>query len=166
MPLEIMFAKCWLPQRVNNIYASCITLCMFTRCYNRQGLRIMNNSTTVNSLASGRSGCDFKNSIFNLVLLIGIFRSSHDNALRWMPQNLFEDSSTLVQVMAWCRQATSHYLSLCWPSSMSPYGVTRPQWVKKIRKIIHDLLWDFLPILAKVYLCTCKRCVYFGAKNI
>ena len=30
--------------------------------------------------------------------------------------------------MAWCRQATSHYLSLCWPRSMSPYGVTGPQW--------------------------------------
>ena len=27
------------------------------------------------------------------------------------------------------RQATSHYLSQCWPSSMSPCGVTRPQWV-------------------------------------
>ena len=31
--------------------------------------------------------------------------------------------------MAWCRQATSHYLSQCWPRSMSPNGVTRPQWV-------------------------------------
>ena len=40
------------------------------------------------------------------------------------------DKSTLVQVMDWCRQATSHYLSQCWPRSMSPYGVTRPQWVK------------------------------------
>ena len=38
--------------------------------------------------------------------------------------------STLVQVMAWCRQATSHYLSQCWPRYVSPYGVTRPQWVK------------------------------------
>ena len=37
--------------------------------------------------------------------------------------------STLVQVMAWCRQATSHYLSQCCPRSQSPYGVTRPQWV-------------------------------------
>ena len=37
--------------------------------------------------------------------------------------------STLVQVMAWCHQATSHNLSQCWPRSMSPYGVTRPQWV-------------------------------------
>ena len=47
-----------------------------------------------------------------------------------MPWDLTDDKSTLVQVMAWCRQATSHYLSQWWPSSMSPYGVTRPQWVK------------------------------------
>ena len=32
--------------------------------------------------------------------------------------------------MAWCHQAPSHYLSQCWPRSLSPYGVTRPQWVK------------------------------------
>ena len=32
--------------------------------------------------------------------------------------------------MAWCHQATSHYLSQCWPRPLSPYGVTRPQWVK------------------------------------
>ena len=31
--------------------------------------------------------------------------------------------------MAWCRQATSHYLSQCWPRSLSPYGITKPQWV-------------------------------------
>ena len=31
--------------------------------------------------------------------------------------------------MTWCHQATSHYLSQCWPRSMSPCGVTRPQWV-------------------------------------
>ena len=84
----------------------------------------------VNSLAPGRSECDSENVIFILVLLIGIFRSSHDNALRWMPQDLTDDQSTLVQVMAWCRQATSHYLSQCWPRSLLPYCVTRPQWVK------------------------------------
>ena len=32
--------------------------------------------------------------------------------------------------MAWCRQATSHYLSQCRPRSLSPYGVTRLQLVK------------------------------------
>ena len=31
--------------------------------------------------------------------------------------------------MAWCRQATSHYPSQCWPRSLLPYGVIRPQWV-------------------------------------
>ena len=30
--------------------------------------------------------------------------------LRWMSQGLTDDKSTLVQVLAWCRQATSHYL--------------------------------------------------------
>ena len=74
-----------------------------------------------------------KNVIFNLVLLTGIFRFSHDNALRWMPQDLTDDKSTLVQVMAWCRQATSHYLSQCWLSSLSPNGIARPQWVNTLR---------------------------------
>ena len=37
--------------------------------------------------------------------------------------------------MAWCCQATSHYLSQCWPRFMLPYGVTRPQWVKS--KYLH-----------------------------
>ena len=64
----------------------------------------------------------------NLVLLIGIFRSSFDNALRWMSWDLTEDKSTLVQVMAWCRQATTYYLSQCWPRSVSPCGVTGAQW--------------------------------------
>ena len=70
----------------------------------------------INSLAPGRSECDSENVIFNLVLLIDIFRYSHDNALRRMPQDLTDDKSTLVQVMAWCRQAI--------------------QWVKLIKQYI------------------------------
>ena len=50
-------------------------------------------------------------------------------ALRRMSQNTFHDKSTLVQVMAWCRQATSHNPSQCWLNSTSPYGVTKPQWI-------------------------------------
>ena len=33
--------------------------------------------------------------------------------------------------MAWCLQATSHYLNQCWLKSLPPYGVTRPQRIKK-----------------------------------
>ena len=47
----------------------------------------------------------------------------------WMPKITFDDKSTLVQLMAWCRQAISNCLSQCWPRSMSPYGVIRPQWL-------------------------------------
>ena len=36
----------------------------------------------LNSLAPGKSEWDSKNVIFNLVLLIGIFRSSPDNVIR------------------------------------------------------------------------------------
>ena len=84
----------------------------------------------INLLALGRFGCNFENLIFKLALLIGTFRGSFDKVLKWMNQDLTDDKSTLVQVMAWCHQATSHYLSQCWPRSMSPYGVVRPQWVK------------------------------------
>ena len=45
-------------------------------------------------------------------------------------RDLTNDKSTLVQVMAWGRQATSHYLVLCWLRSLTQYGLTRPQWFK------------------------------------
>ena len=51
-----------------------------------------------------------------------LFYWCHDNGLRWMLWDLTDDDSTLVQVIAWCCEAVSHYLSLCWPSSMAPLG--------------------------------------------
>ena len=48
-----------------------------------------------------------------------------------MSLDFTKNKSTLVQVLAWCRQATSHYLSQCWPKFLSPYGVTRPRWVSR-----------------------------------
>ena len=70
------------------------------------------------------------NKIFKLISVTDGWGISGKIALRWMALDLTDDKSTLVQVMAWCRQATSHYLIQCWPRFMSPYGVTRPQWVK------------------------------------
>ena len=49
--------------------------------------------------------------------------------LIWMLLDFTDVQSTLVQVMACCLTAPSHYLSRCWPRSLSPHGVTRPQWV-------------------------------------
>ena len=47
--------------------------------------------------------------------------------------------SILVQVMAWCHQSISHYLSQCWPRSMFPCGVTLPQWVNSLWR--SDAIW-------------------------
>ena len=84
----------------------------------------------INSLAPGRFQFNIRKVIFKRTLVNGGWGISYEIALRWMSQDLTDDKSTLVQVMAWSRQATSHYLSQCWPRSMSLYGVTRPQWVK------------------------------------
>ena len=72
---------------------------------------------------------NFRQAIFKLILVNGGWGISYEIALRWMPLELTDDKSTLVQVMAWFLQATSHYLRQCWSRPMSPYGVTRPQWV-------------------------------------
>ena len=71
-----------------------------------------------------------------LILMTDGWGISSKIALRWIPLDLTDDMSTLVQVMAWCRQASSHYLSQCWSRSQSPYGVTRPQWVNSSKR--HD----------------------------
>ena len=52
-----------------------------------------------------------------------------------LPQDYSDDESTLVQVIARCCQATSHFLSSCWPSFMTSYGITRPQLVKWISQL-------------------------------
>ena len=85
---------------------------------------------SINSLAPGRFEWNFWHVIFKQILVIDGWGISCEIALIWMSLDFPDDQSTLVQLMAWCHQATSHYLSQCWPRSLSPYGVTRPQWVK------------------------------------
>ena len=58
----------------------------------------------------------------------------------------------LFQVVALCLQATSHYLKQCWPRSILPYCITRPQWVNTLRSTIYNLLnLDSVQINQKQY---------------
>ena len=82
----------------------------------------------LNSLFPGIIKNYFKGGFLNS-FCIDVLIISYEIALKGMPQNPFDDMPTLVQVMAWCRQATSHDLNHRWPRTMSPCGVTRPQWV-------------------------------------
>ena len=76
--------------------------------------------------------------IFKLIIQNSSWGTLCETALRWMPQNLTNGESTLVQVMAWCFQATSHYLSQCWPRSMSPSSFTRWQRVNTFSAAVQE----------------------------
>ena len=79
-----------------------------------------------------------------------------------MPIDLTDGKSTLVQVMAWCRQATSHYLSQCWHRSMSPYGITRPQWVLIF---LHQQPWSVnWPLITWLLVWSIKS-QFYGARS-
>ena len=86
----------------------------------------------VNSLAPGKFDYSLKLLNFKLISMKNISSIFYEITIRWVLQHLTDHKSTLLQVMAWCRQAPSHYLSQCWPRSLSSYDITRPQWVKQI----------------------------------
>ena len=81
----------------------------------------------LNSLAPGRCLSNLKSTIFKLIILNSSMDIHCEIAFRWMQDYLTNEQSTLVQVIAWCHQTTSHYQSQSWPRSLLPYGITR-QW--------------------------------------
>ena len=111
-----------------------------------------------NSLSPGKFKWNFVHVIFKQILVIDGWGISCEIALIHvcMSPDFIDDQSTLVQVMAWCRQATSHCLSQCWPRSLWPCGVTRPQWVNSLCP--SDAIYIYIPykfgsILDQVMIC-------------
>ena len=112
-------------------------------CYKtHEAERVCASTKHVNSLAPGRFEWNFKWTILKLILVTthSAWDISYEITLSWISLDFTDGKSTLVQVMAWCHQATSHYLNQCWPRSMSPYGVTRPQWVNNWKLIYIESL--------------------------
>ena len=83
----------------------------------------------INLLYPGKFERNFRHVIFKQILVIDGWGISCKITLIWMSLEFSDAQSTLVQEMAWCRQAASYYPSQCWPRFLSPSGVTRPQWV-------------------------------------
>ena len=115
---------------------------LFHRCHrthgteNQDGLHWREGwndlAVSFGSLAPGKFDRNSRYVIFKRILVIDGWGISCKIAPIWMSLDFTDDQSTLVQVMAWCRQAASHYLSQCWPRSLSPYGVTGPEWVNSL----------------------------------
>ena len=115
----------------------------------------------INSLAPGRSGSDFTSVFFKHILHIDILCTFCEIVCRRVSQNPFANKTMLVQVMARCCQATSHYLSQCWPSSISPHDVTRPHWVKHVLSMhIYDC-WYISYISNHLHSLTIQLCTFF-----
>ena len=66
--------------------------------------------------SSRRCSCDFKLLISRLMSKRDIFSILCKIDLRWKPQDLTDGYWTLVQVMASCLMAPSHFLCQCWPN--------------------------------------------------
>ena len=74
-----------------------------------------------------------------MIFKLTIIQQSSRGHLLW---NCFQVSATNLtndEVMAWCHQATSHYLGQYWIRSVSPYGITRSQWVNLMYIHAYDL---------------------------
>ena len=65
----------------------------------------------VYSLAPRRCNSNLKSIIFKLIIQNTSLCTQCEIVVKWMPQEPTNEKSTFVQVMAWCHQATSHYLS-------------------------------------------------------
>ena len=71
--------------------------------------------TLINALPLGR----YRSVILKPTLLIDILNIFKETPRKGLLQDTINDWSTLVKVMAWCRQVITHYLIQCWPNSMS-----------------------------------------------
>ena len=118
----------------------------------------------VNSLAPGRFEWNFRYVIFKWILVIDGWGICCEIALIWMSLDLTDDQSILVQVMACCHQATSHYLTQCWPRSLSPYGITSPEWVNTLWP--SDTIWwhRSSSTLVKIMACCLNQCFLISSK--
>ena len=101
----------------------------------------------LNSFATEGFEWNLRQVIFKKGLVICVF------ALRWFSLDFVDEKSTFIQVMALCHQATSHYLSQCWPRFTMPYGIIRPQWVKQLDTFSLRRSLDFFKFTLKIAWC-------------
>ena len=106
------------------LLSDCRTLCDdFSTVYSNLISQCQGDSIPFFHWLSRRFDWNLRLAIFKLILIINGWGIYCEIVLMWMSLDLTEDKSNWVQVMAWCCQATSHYLN--------PMLTTRPQWIYK-----------------------------------
>ena len=85
--------------------------CLHDSCDVLQHLTSTNDPKLLIPLAKVRCVGNSQSLIFEFIIENSKLGTCYKTALKWMPQNLINEKSALVQAMTWCHQATSHYLS-------------------------------------------------------
>ena len=94
------------------------------------------------SLDLGVCGSNSKNVICEHMLPINSMSTSCEIATRWMPQNTFDDMSTLNKAMASCRQATG-LQAITWAN-------VNPDIYRHMRSLgPNELIWSWISIFIR-----------------
>ena len=89
---------------------------------------VARDSFSLNFFNPGGFEQNIKNVIVKLILATDDWGISCKIVLKCLSLALADEKSTLVQVMTWRCQATSHHVNQCWPWSVVLYNVTKRQW--------------------------------------
>ena len=81
----------------------------------------------INSMIPERCDSNFKSIIFKIITHNSSLDTRCKIAPRWMLRP--NEKSAIIQIMAWYLEKTNHYLSRCWPRSMSLHVITMTKWV-------------------------------------
>ena len=102
-------------------------LILNTICWKLQG--------TFNKLRPRQDGLHFAYEILKCTFLNEICCILIKISVKCVHKGPIDNNPAFVQIMAWRRKATSHYLNQSWPRLLTHICVSRPQWVKCARHV-------------------------------
>ena len=101
----------------------------------------------INSLTPPNGcGCNLELLMFSLISRIDTLRTSCEVALRWSSQDL-----NIHLGYGLVSSDKIYHLNKCCPISISPHGVTKPQWLKHICSILQRVRISLIDIWLRPY---------------
>ena len=110
------------------IYVYCI-ICLYTWQYESWCTHLHKfslstvSSSYINTVKPRQYGCHFAGDIVKCIFLNENARIFIKISLKFVPYAPLDDKPTLVQIMAWDKQATSHYLTQWWITNVISLGL-------------------------------------------
>ena len=117
-----------------------IAVCCYVPGSENLIISVIDKKKKTTSLPTGRCSNNYKSIVLYLIMHNSSLCIRCEIAFMWMQQKFMNEKSTLVQIMVWYHQVTSHYPSQCWPRSMSPYGGIGLQRVKVKKGLFKNII--------------------------